>query len=122
MKRKRLLENVRDRHTEVFKIFLFAISVAVIVWVLPKEGKFKYEFQIGKTWLNQDLVAPFEFAINKSKEDLKVEKNKLTNNFKPYFKLDSSSTDKENKRYLKEFEIKYPSPKSKSEIAKRLAD
>lgn len=118
MKRKRLLENIRDRHTEVFKILLFAVTVAVIVWILPKEGKFKYEFQVGKTWLNQDFIAPFGFAINKSKEDLKIEKNKITENFKPYFKLDTSSAGKEIKRYLKDFDLKYPKPKSKNDLAK----
>lgn len=75
--------------------------------MLPKEGKFKYEFQIGKTWLHQDLVAPFDFAINKSKEEIKEERDLVAVNFKPYFKLDTNVINKEVKLFEREFEARW---------------
>ena len=87
---KKLFSFFRDRHADLYKIFLVLISISFIVYLFPKEGKFKYEFQKGKPWLHEDLIAPFDFAINKLPEEVAAEQNEIIKNFKPYFKLDTT--------------------------------
>jgi putative nucleotidyltransferase with HDIG domain len=73
----------------VYRIFLTLLCISIIVSLFPKEGKFQYEFQKNKPWLHEDLIAPFDFAINKSDEELSREKSEILKNFKYYFKVDS---------------------------------
>jgi cyclic-di-AMP phosphodiesterase PgpH len=72
------------------KISLFVATVVLLVLVLPKEGKFRYEFTKGKPWLHDDLYAPFDFAIIKYDEELKAEQEDVLANLKPFFTLDTS--------------------------------
>ncbi|MEQ1732933.1 MAG: HDIG domain-containing metalloprotein, partial [Bacteroidia bacterium] len=71
-------------------LILFVLAVVVIVYNLPKEGKFKYEYKMGKVWMNPTLIAPFDFAIYKSKSELQREKKIAKTNAHPYFTLDST--------------------------------
>ncbi|MBC7411657.1 MAG: HDIG domain-containing protein [Bacteroidia bacterium] len=87
---KKLYLLLREKHADVFKIILFVLAVVVIVYNLPKEGKFKYEYKMGKVWMNPTLIAPFDFAIYKSKEELKRDKKIAKTNTHPYFTLDSA--------------------------------
>ncbi|MCB0819185.1 MAG: hypothetical protein KDC13_01085, partial [Bacteroidetes bacterium] len=64
---------------------IFFISVALIVYVMPVEGKFRYSYVKGKVWLHDDYVAPFDFAINKSKDELNAEKELLLEQSKNYY-------------------------------------
>tara|TARA_B100001245_G_scaffold227219_1_gene203397 strand:- start:3728 stop:5767 length:2040 start_codon:yes stop_codon:yes gene_type:complete len=61
-------------------VLLFVLSVAFVVYLNPREAKFKYEFQKGKPWLYENLVAPFDFAVVKSSEELEKERKQLRNN------------------------------------------
>lgn len=100
------------------------MALAVIVYVFPKQGKFKYEFQNlkGKPWYHEDLIAPFDFAIKKTQEELAKEKSEVIKNAKPYLKADAnipkakkaafeealnSSWNKKNSDYLKQRTLEF---------------
>jgi len=74
----------------LLKITLFVATVILVVVVLPKEGKFKYEFTKGKPWLHDDLYAPFDFAIIKYEDELKAEREDVLAGLKPFFTLDTA--------------------------------
>ncbi|MCC7050839.1 MAG: HDIG domain-containing protein [Bacteroidia bacterium] len=80
---------IRGKHNVIFRAFAFLITVLVIMAVFPKQGKFKYEYQLGKQWLNDDLTAPFDFPILKSKTELQSEQNKIKSEAKLYAKIDT---------------------------------
>ncbi len=67
---KKFLSYLRNHYSEISKILLFSLSVVILVLIFPKEGKFKYEFNKGKPWMHEDLIAPFDFAILKSNQEL----------------------------------------------------
>ncbi len=70
--------------------FLFILSIAALSAMFPKEGKFRYEFQRGKPWMHETLVAPFDFPIYKTDEVLEKERDSLMSEFQPYFTLDTT--------------------------------
>ena len=74
---KKLLLYLQNHQTRYAGLVLFAISIALVVYVNPREVKFKYEFQKGKPWLYENLVAPFDFPVLKSKEALEKERNAI---------------------------------------------
>ena len=63
----KLINLIRDRYDSFFKLFIFLFAMVLIVFIFPKDSKFKYEFQKGKPWVHQDLIAPFDFAVLKPK-------------------------------------------------------
>ena len=81
----KLIGRIRNQHELIFKVLLFVIAITAVVFLLPKEAKFKYEFQKNKPWVHQDLMAPFDFAINKTEEDLLAEKEQVETNRLYYF-------------------------------------
>ena len=84
------INKIRNKHEFIFKLVIMLVAAFFVLLLLPKEGKFKYEFQKGKPWVHDDLLAPFNFAINKTEAELDQEKNTLKKNQLFYFNLDTS--------------------------------
>ena len=63
--------------------------IVLIVYLFPKGGIFKYEFTKGKPWQYENLYAPFDFAILKTKEEIEAEKQQISENIIPYFEYDT---------------------------------
>ena len=84
----KIIEKFYQHNSLVYKVFLFFITAFLLVYLFPKGGTFKYEFQKGKPWQYEDLLAPFDFAIQKSPERIETEKNALKQNAKRYFVYD----------------------------------
>jgi len=103
---KKIISFIRHSHPEIYKVILFVIAVGLIVYIFPKQGKFKYEFHNlkGKPWHYDDLIAPFDFSIRKSKEQIANEKYEIIKNHKPYFRLDASVQKTKKEKLVKEFE------------------
>ncbi|RPH33791.1 MAG: HDIG domain-containing protein [Bacteroidales bacterium] len=74
----------------ILRSLYFLIAIIVIVFFLPRQGKFKYEFQKGKPWMHEDLIAPFDFPIYKTEAELFEERNFILKDFKPYFNFDET--------------------------------
>ncbi len=79
----------RNSHETLQRILLFAVSAFIVVLLLPAEGKFKYEYQKGKPWKHDNLVAPYSFPINKTAEELDAEIQTVKANTRLYFRTDS---------------------------------
>ena len=74
----------------LYKFLLAIIVIAVIVFLLPKENKFSYEFQAGKPWLHPSLYAPFDFTLKKTKEEIAKEKQFVEDQSITYFFKDTT--------------------------------
>ena len=73
-----------------YKIFLFIVTAFLIVYLLPKGGKFKYEITKGKPWQYENLYAPFDFAILKSDAEIVKEKLQINTNHIPYYTVNEN--------------------------------
>lgn len=58
----------------IYKVILFLITVFCLVYLFPRSGGFKYNYQTGKPWPYETLLAPFDFPIAKSEEELNAER------------------------------------------------
>lgn len=102
---KKIISFIRHSHPEIYKVILFMIAIGVIVYIFPKQGKFKYEYRNlkGKPWHYDDLIAPFDFAIRKSKEEVATEKAAIIKEHKPYFKFDNGVVKIKKEKFTREF-------------------
>jgi hypothetical protein len=112
---KKLISFIRHSYPEIYKGILLLLAIVIIVYIFPKQGKFKYEFHNlkGKPWYHDDLIAPFDFAILKTDEELNTEKAQILKNAKPYFKYNSKIVAIKKGQYKEEFEAKWDNKKSK---------
>ncbi|HDO28193.1 MAG TPA: HDIG domain-containing protein [Bacteroidetes bacterium] len=94
---RNILSKLQQYYYEIIKVFLFLIAIAIVIWVSPKESFFRYEFQLGKPWSHNDLIAPFDFPILKTEKQMEEERKQLLDNFVPYFRYyDDLAKNKKN--------------------------
>ena len=74
----------------LYKALIFIGTVAVIVYFLPRDGKFNYQFDIDKPWKYGQLMATFDFPIYKDEDVVKREQDSIFANFQPYYLLDKA--------------------------------
>lgn len=78
---------------QINKIFLFLLTLVILLALFPREGKFKYEFQRGKPWQHDDLIAPFDFAILKQQADLQKERKQALAEAYLIFRLENDKPE-----------------------------
>lgn len=74
----------------LYKALIFIGTVAVIVYFLPRDGKFNYQFDVDKPWKYGQLMATFEFPIYKDDAVVKREQDSILATFQPYYQLDKN--------------------------------
>ncbi|MBR2202061.1 MAG: HDIG domain-containing protein [Bacteroidales bacterium] len=74
---------------DVLRVSLYVIACVIVLYAIPKEGKFKYEYQKGSPWKHDNLIAPFNFAIYKSQAEIDAEREAVKKDSKPYFTKDN---------------------------------
>ena len=100
---KDFINKLYRNHSLIYKGLLFISTTFLIVYLFPKSGKFKYDFEKGKPWQSENLYAPFDFAIKKTDAEIASEKEELTNNLVLYFNLDNTIEAKVKSSYKNQF-------------------
>jgi putative nucleotidyltransferase with HDIG domain len=69
---------------------LFALSIVLVTYLMPREGKFRYEYQKGRPWMHDVLIAPMDFPVYKTEAELGRERDSALASFSPWFDYDTS--------------------------------
>ncbi len=93
-----------------FRYFAILSVVALISALAPKNAQFKYEYEQGQTWRYEDLVAPFDFPIMKTPEEVAAAKAEMENQVFPYFSLDTAVKQEQKKRFATDFQKQLANP------------
>jgi len=88
----------------IFKVLAFVATFALILWVFPREGSFRYEFHEGQPWRYGLLKAKYDFPIYKSDDAIKAEKDSLLANFEPYVQQDRVKLEEVKKQLREDYE------------------
>ncbi len=93
-----------ERLPSVFRYLMVLGVVVFISFLFPNNLKFKYQFEKGRTWQYEDLEAPFDYAIQKTKEEVQADMEALEKDFAPYYNLDSNLLARKKKAFQTSFE------------------
>lgn len=85
---KNILQYIKEKISIIYRILLFVITIVLIVYLFPKEGKFRYEYQKGSPWLHEDLIAPYDFPVHKLETEIREEEDSIAREFKSYYRYD----------------------------------
>jgi len=127
---KGFLERTFRINNKVVNFSMFLATALILILFFPRGGKFKYEYQRGKPWMHEVLIAPFDFPIYKSESDLSEQKDSITKSFTPYFNYNPKSViEQKNKfrtffnNYWNYLNRKYPNilkPEYKNRLEKQI--
>jgi len=104
---KNILIKIRDNHEQIFRISLFLLTLALIVYAFPRQAKFKYEFTKGKPWMHETIIAPFDFSILKSVEEIESEKDIINKQHAPIFNFNDAIFEIKAEEFVNLFEDKW---------------
>ncbi len=76
--------------TRYFVPGIFLLAIAIVAFVFPRQGDFKYSFSEGRPWQYGLLTAPFDFPIYKPASQLKQEQDSILRYYEPYFIIDEN--------------------------------
>jgi putative nucleotidyltransferase with HDIG domain len=88
---------------------MMILTVLFISFFLPKQPRFRYEFEKGKVWMNKDLISPFSFAILKTDPEVTTDKKDALDNVLPIYRYNADLINSVEEAYLNEFEVKWRS-------------
>lgn len=74
----------------LYKCALFLVTVVVIAYFLPREGRFNYQFDINKPWKYGLLQASFDFPIYKKEDEMRKEQDSIMERYTPYFQVNKT--------------------------------
>ena len=112
---KNLWQFILKNQSFIYKGLLLIGSSFLIVYLFPKGGTFKYEFQKGKPWQHPTLYAPFDYSIIKSESELETEKKAIIEGQSKYYRADLSIVNEVQNLYTVQFKNFFKIPVSNND-------
>jgi len=69
----------------VLKFGMIVASIVLITLFLPKQPRFRYEYEKGKIWMHEDLISPYNFAILKTQAELEKDRENILKSVYPIY-------------------------------------
>ncbi|MEX1211457.1 MAG: HDIG domain-containing metalloprotein [Balneolaceae bacterium] len=84
-RKKELLEAAQKKNLYL-RLVIFFVFMAVVLWFLPQSGlRQSLNYTMHEPWRNDDLTAPFTYALLKSPEEIQEERAEVRQNTPPIF-------------------------------------
>lgn len=101
----KVIEWFQKHFSGIFKAVLFLVSIFLIVQFFPRQTRFGYDYQQARPWLHADLIAPFDFAVLKSPEELEKERQEALQEFRPFFSRKVEVAEERALRFVRDFDL-----------------
>ncbi|WP_460678975.1 HD family phosphohydrolase [Mucilaginibacter koreensis] len=88
------------------KFLMLFVSICLIVFFLPKQAKFGYEYEKGRIWNQHDLLSPYNFAILKTPQQLSADRDAALKSVVPVYQFDENIESQQLEGYKNDFDIK----------------
>ena len=85
------------------RMALVLVTVAVIVWSLPRNESQRFRYDVGKPWMYGSFIAKFDFPIYKTDETIKAQEDSLLQTYQPYYNYDKTVEKKQVNKFLSDF-------------------
>ncbi|MBN2480652.1 MAG: HDIG domain-containing protein [Bacteroidales bacterium] len=99
----RILDLIRRNLRDIYIFLIFIMVSLTVVYILPREGKFRYEYQKGSIWKHDPLLAPFSFPIYRAQEEIDRERDSVLRHFRPIYNYDPDAAARHIKEFTQDF-------------------
>ncbi len=97
------IKNDLTWHDFLIRSALIVVTVALIVWLMPRNSSSNFKIEKGKPWVYTDLKAPFDFPIYKSDEAVKAERDSLMQQYEPYYFFNNDIVTTQLRQFAKDY-------------------
>jgi putative nucleotidyltransferase with HDIG domain len=97
------------KYSSNLKFVMMALCVLFVTLSLPKQARFRFEYEKGKTWMQKDLYSPNSFSIQKTNEEIKKDKDGILKSVFPIYQNDIQVVDNAIDAFSSEFQTKWKS-------------
>jgi putative nucleotidyltransferase with HDIG domain len=80
----------RRIRAKIFVPAAFIVAIFLVTYIFPQQERFRFSFSEGRPWQYSDQIAPFDFPIYKSAEQLQTEQDSILVYYEPYFIVDEN--------------------------------
>lgn len=101
-------EQVQQRRTLFYTVFLHISTVAFILWIFPSQVTFNYQYSKGRPWNYENLYAPFDFEIRKTDAQIRSEREALLAQKVYFYRYDSEIVTAERSKLAERLEAVLP--------------
>ena len=98
---------IRHSYYSIGKVLVFVMAIVLVCLLMPRTGKFKYEYQLSKPWQHESLYAPFDFPIYKDFETYKAETDAAEKEVHPVFVFNDNETSSARKALVDAFDLRW---------------
>jgi hypothetical protein len=97
------------KYSSNLKFVMMALCVLFVTLSLPKQARFRFEYEKGKTWMQKDLYSPNSFSIQKTNEEIKKDRDEILKSVFPIYQNDIQVVDNAIDAFSSEFQTKWKS-------------
>ncbi len=91
----------------------------VVTLFLPRQARFRYEYEKGRIWMNKDLISPYSFGIQKTREEIEKDRNEISKSILPIYQNDTTISANELESFTSEFEVKWKNAKQPEKLKQK---
>ncbi len=110
--------NILTKYPFIFKCLMMVGAVVIITMVLPKQPKFKYEFEKGNIWLHEDLVSPYNYPLKKSIDEVNADRQSIKKSVLPIYHINEKVKEAQLAQFQADFEAKWSNAKIDNPLIK----
>ncbi len=92
-----------SRSGTFYRFLLVTAAVALLVILLPYDGSGLYEYNVGKPWFNNTVIANEDFPLLKSDSVIKYEQQKAREAYKPVYEKDPNVSSLQTGNFAHQF-------------------
>lgn len=97
------------KYSSNLKFVMMALSVFFVILLLPKQARFRFEYEKGKTWMQKDLYSPHSFSIQKTNEEIEKDRDDILISVLPVYQNDVQIVENAMDDFNSAFETKWKS-------------
>lgn len=97
---KTYLKDILNSLPTVIKYLMIAGTVVFISFLIPEDLRFKYQFSKNTIWKYEDYQAPFDFAIQKTEEEVEQIRKNALKELIPFYEYQPETISEVSKRLL----------------------
>lgn len=86
---------------------MLALCVLIVTMVLPKQARFRFEYEKGRKWMQKDLVSPYNFAIKKTNAEIEKDQKEILKSVFPVYQNNDDIALKSIEDNITEFETRW---------------
>lgn len=107
------------------RVLLVVVCAVIIVYFMPHEHTFTYDYSVGKPWKYSKIVAEYDFPIYKTEQQLKNERDSVLRSLKPFFNYTESVGELQLHNFKTDFSTKLAllvNVRERTQLARLLAE